>query len=65
MVLTLFILWSSIGHAQQADFDFRKTSWGMAKDQVKAAESEKLSFERKNDLFYETSVANLATFLNS
>jgi hypothetical protein len=34
-------------------YDFRKTNWGMSKEQVKVTEDNKLSYEDKNILGYE------------
>ena len=41
----------------RSSFDFRKTSWGMAKEQVKKAETGKLEAEKDDRLGYSDSVA--------
>lgn len=44
-------------------FDFRKTSWGMTKDQVKASETEKLEKEDTDLLAYSGTVSSLNAFI--
>lgn len=57
-LLSFFIFFLSAVHAQQSQFDFRKTSWGMTKDQVKENESSTLVGDAGNMLWYTSTVAS-------
>ena len=56
--LSLAIFFLSAVHAQQSQFEFRKTSWGMTKDQVKENESSTLVGDAGNMLWYTSTVAS-------
>ena len=45
------------------DFTFRKTKWGMSKEQVKASESINLGREDADSLAYETSIIGKSVIL--
>ncbi len=44
-------------------FDFRKTTWGMSKEQVKLSEDIKPVFEEKDTLMYETEVLHMKCYI--
>ena len=43
--------------AEEAKYDFRKTNWGMSKEQVKATEDKKPDFEDNTMLSYEVTIS--------
>ena len=47
-IIVLFIFFLSLTIlAKEQVYDFRKTNWGMSKEQVKATEKNKIAFEDK------------------
>ena len=61
--LSLAVFFLSAVQAQQSQFDFRKTSWGMTKDQVKENESSTLDRDTGSTLWYTSKVANMDTYI--
>jgi len=57
ILLCILVIFASILFAEEAKYDFRKTNWGMNKEQVRATEDNKLgnklSYEDNNILGYE------------
>ena len=42
--------------AKEQTYDFRETTWGMSKEQVKAAEDRKADYEENAMLFYKVKI---------
>jgi len=47
IILFILVISTLILFAEEAKYDFRKTNWGMSKEQVKATEENKIAFEDK------------------
>jgi len=52
LILAIFLFFSIVGLSNNTKCDFRKTNWGMSKEQVKATEDKKPDFEADDRLFY-------------
>jgi len=59
IILLILAIFASILFAEEAKYDFRKTNWGMSKEQVRATEDESLEMKdlekeiKKNDFLVE------------
>ena len=56
IVLLILVIFTLILFAEGAKYDFRKTNWGMSKEQVKATEDKKPGFETDTKLGYEVKI---------
>jgi len=56
IVLFLLVISNLVLFAEESNYDFRKTNWGMSKEQVKATENEKPFAELDNYLNYSVRV---------
>jgi hypothetical protein len=57
IVLLILAISNLIIFAEEAKYDFRKTNWGMSKEQVKATEDKKPDFEDLTTLGYEVKIS--------
>ena len=48
-----------VTHNERPEYDFRKTRWGMSRDEVKANEPSKLAFENENSIEYTVFIDDL------
>lgn len=48
LILAIFLFFSIVGLSKDAKYDFRKTNWGMSKEQVKLAEKSSVLIEEDN-----------------
>ena len=53
--------WAYVPKVEPGEFTFRKTYWGMSRDEVKATEDIKVSREESTDIAYIGKVSNLDT----
>jgi hypothetical protein len=53
IILCILTIFNLVLFSEETKYDFRKTNWGMSKEQVKATEDNKLSYEDNNILGYE------------
>jgi len=53
LILAMFLVFSIIVLASDVKYDFRKTNWGMSKEQVKATENKKADYEDNFQLSYD------------
>ncbi len=56
IVLCILVIFTSILFAEVAGYDFRKTNWGMSKEQVKATEDKNPDFEDNTMLSYSVAI---------
>ena len=56
IVLLILVISTLVLFAEEAKYDFRKTNWGMSKEQVKATEDKKPDFENNIMLGYEVTI---------
>jgi len=57
IILCILAVYTLILFAEEAKYDFRKTNWGMSKEQVKATEDKKPDFEDNTMLSYEVTIS--------
>jgi len=57
IILCILAISTLILFAEEAKYDFRKTNWGMSKEQVKAIEDKKPDFEDNTMLSYEVTIS--------
>lgn len=57
IILCILAVSTLILFAEEAKYDFRKTNWGMSKEQVKATEDKKPDFEDNTMLSYEVTIS--------
>ena len=57
IILCILAISTLILFAEEAKYDFRKTNWGMSKEQVKATENKKPDFEDNTMLSYEVTIS--------
>ena len=57
IILCILAIFTLILFAEEAKYDFRKTNWGMSKEQVKATEDKKPDFEDNTMLSYEVTIS--------
>jgi len=57
IILCILAVSTLILFAEEAKYDFRKTNWGMSKEQVKAIEDKKPNFEDNTMLSYEVTIS--------
>jgi DNA repair exonuclease SbcCD ATPase subunit len=57
IVLLILAISTLILFAEEVKYDFRKTNWGMSKEQVKATEDKKPNFEDNTMLRYEVTIS--------
>jgi len=57
IILCILAISTLILFAEEAKYDFRKTNWGMSKEQVKATEDKKPDFEDNTMLSYEVTIS--------
>ncbi|PKP61313.1 hypothetical protein CVT91_03460 [Candidatus Atribacteria bacterium HGW-Atribacteria-1] len=51
--ICMFLFFSIVGLSNDVKYDFRKTNWGMSKEQVKATEDKKADYEDNFQLSYD------------
>jgi len=56
VVLCILAIFTLILFAEEVKYDFRKTNWGMSKEQVKATEDKEPAFEENTMFFYEVKI---------
>jgi len=56
IVLLILVISTLVLFAEEAKYDFRKTNWGMSKEQVRATEDKKPDFEDDKWLGYEVKI---------
>ena len=60
--ICMFLFFSIVGLSNDVKYDFRKTNWGMSKEQVKATENKKSEWD--SDIFVEYKVKiNMKNFV--
>lgn len=57
IILLILVISTLVLFAEEAKYDFRKTNWGMSKEQVKATEDKKPDFEDNTMLSYEVTIS--------
>jgi len=57
IISCILIIFTSILFAEEIKYDFRKTNWGMSKEQVKATEDKKPDFEADTTLGYDVTIS--------
>jgi len=57
IILCILAISTLILFAEEVKYDFRKTKWGMSKEQVKATENKKPDFEDNTKLSYEVTIS--------
>lgn len=57
IVLLILVISTLILFAEETEYDFRKTNWGMNKEQVKVTEDKKPGFETDTMLSYEVTIS--------
>ena len=57
IILCILAISTLILFAEEAKYDFRKTNWGMSKEQVKATEDKKPDFEDNTMVSYEVTIS--------
>ena len=55
-VLIIFLIFSVIVLADDVQYDFRKTNWGMSREQVKATEDKEPDYKKDNLLIYNVKI---------
>lgn len=63
MVIGIVVIFSAILVFSEQKYDFRKTNWGMSKEQVKATEDKKPDIEDDNELGYKVRLIEVSKYL--
>ena len=56
IILLILAIFTSILFAEEAKYDFRKTNWGMSKEQVRASEKGERTFEDEGEIDYKVKI---------
>jgi len=63
VILLVFLVQAPVAAQTEKPADFRRTSWGMTREQVKAVESSKLIKEDEHGLFYSSELSGFGEVL--
>ena len=63
VILAVFLVQALVAAQTERPTDFRKTAWGMTREQVKAVESSKLMKEDERGLFYSSELSGFGEVL--